>query len=319
MLIAAWLMTTWPGHDEKTSKDSKAIQTSTSFLWPSASGTPREVREAGLQSRRSLLGGLLMGLSNGMPEPAAARIVTIGLPCACCQKDWCATSCIDQRDGEETVCNCHDFLGDMQSSEQLLPSGGLYKLPREASKARLDAVAAGLGEERWAEKLDWKEARLLKWHVEDGSHLKVKPSTIDNAGDGLFTTVPLEKYTVLPPYQGHALSLAEFRQMRGTKEMDYVWCPLREASLFNFTDDQLMAAEKAGAATTFCIDGRGKADENPTRFINAARSKEQCKKVNVKICEFGDVAYFRTTADIKKGAELITDYGSEYWEDFEGC
>jgi hypothetical protein len=73
----------------------------------------------------------------------------------------------------------------------------------------------------------------------------------------------------------------------------------------------------------------------------------QCKKVNVKICEFGDVAYFRrtiwnhafcllklkissacwiangskgsngcrTTKDVKRGAELITDYGSEYWED----
>ena len=59
----------------------------------------------------------------------------------------------------------------------------------------------------------------------------------------------------------------------------------------------------------------------------------QCKKVNVQICEFGDVAYFRhptlglmgvechehhafrTTADVKKGAELITDYGKEYWEE----
>ena len=55
--------------------------------------------------------------------------------------------------------------------------------------------------------------------------------------------------------------------------------------------------------------------------------------MNVQICEFGDVAYFRhipvllypcgkkdaevarTTKDIKKGTELITDYGSEYWED----
>ncbi|CAK9042674.1 unnamed protein product [Durusdinium trenchii] len=48
----------------------------------------------------------------------------------------------------------------------------------------------------------------------------------------------------------------------------------------------------------------------------------QCKKVNVKICEFGDVAYFRTfktTKEVRKGGELITDYGSQYWEDFEGC
>ena len=86
--------------------------------------------------------------------------------------------------------------------------------------------------------------------------------------------------------------------MRGTKDMDYVWCPLREEGLFNFTDDQLMAvgqipflcflglsfstclesrpqAEKAGAATTFCVDGREAADKNPTRYINAARTQEQ--------------------------------------------
>ena len=53
----------------------------------------------------------------------------------------------------------------------------------------------------------------------------------------------------------------------------------------------------------------------------------------MQICEFGDVAYFRqvrgyrsqgewrhflrvrTTKDVKKGSELITDYGSAYWED----
>lgn len=123
----------------------------------------------------------------------------------------------------------------------------------------------------------------------------------------------------MPPYQGKALSVAEFRKARGTSAMDYVWCPLREEGLFNFTDEQLVAAEKAGAATTFCIDGRETPETNPVRFINAARSQEQCKKVNVKICEFGDVAYFRLTKDVKRGAELITDYGSEYWEDFEGC
>eukprot|EP00438_Fugacium_kawagutii_P029891 Skav200708 [mRNA] locus=scaffold2650:62380:63053:- [translate_table: standard] len=161
--------------------------------------------------------------------------------------------------------------------------------------------------------------------------------------------------------------------MRGTNEMDYVWCPLREEALFNFTDEQLVKArsqrsfqkeaEKAGAANTFCIDGREAAEKNPTRYINAARTPEslgsacaaccenaacisllrqrkprQCKKVNTQICEFGDVAYFRlrvdsfleathvashvslsrTTKDIKRGAELVTDYGSEYWEDREG-
>ena len=33
-------------------------------------------------------------------------------------------------------------------------------------------------------------------------------------------------------------------------------------------------AEEAGAATTFCVDGREKAEKNPVRFINAARTPE---------------------------------------------
>ena len=36
----------------------------------------------------------------------------------------------------------------------------------------------------------------------------------------------------------------------------------------------LSQAEEAGAATTFCVDGRVAVEKNPVRFINAARSKE---------------------------------------------
>ena len=96
-----------------------------------------------------------------------------------------------------------------------------------------------------------------------------------------------------------------------------------------------------------CRSGNWQAYAILTTYFLAPR---QCKKVNVKICEFGDVAYFRrtiwnhafcllkltissacwvakgskgsngcdcrrTTKDVKRGAELITDYGSEYWED----
>jgi len=276
-------------------------------------------------TRRSLLSGALFGsmsltASVVDPDPAQARLKIVGLPCECCERDWCATSCIDMAYNRETKCNCHDFLSDLQSSEQYVVSGGLYKLPADAARARLESIEAGQGEEGWADHLGWKDANLLKWNAEDGKHLKIKPSNLgEGSGDGLFSTIALPKYTVFPPYQGKPLTLANFRKMRGTKDMDYVYCPLREEGLFNFTDEQLTIAEEAGAATTFCVDGRVAVEQNPVRFINAARTKEQCSKVNVKICEFGDVAYFRTTKDVKKGAELITDYGSEYWEDFEGC
>ena len=180
----------------------------------------------------------------------ATAQVTLGLPCRCCERDWCATSCVEASDGDleariqiegllktfsynwswsnqssnqssmakicqsngagfETKCNCHEFLSELVSSEQKVVSGGwflrcqnslngeksdigvkmnqskkslpipfmcflqvfaillwhilclsgqfaqgLYKLPSDASRARLDAMDAGLGEEGWASCLD---------------------------------------------------------------------------------------------------------------------------------------------------------------------
>ena len=42
--------------------------------------------------------------------------------------------------------------------------------------------------------------------------------------------------------------IGEFRTMRGTRDMDYVWCPLREDGLFNFTDDQLLSVLRSACA-----------------------------------------------------------------------
>ena len=126
-------------------------------------------QEPVLQSRRSLFAGItaMIAGSASLAGPAGARIVELGLPCACCERDWCATACVDGSSGEVTQCNCHEFLGELASANRPVVSGGLYKIPVDATKARLDAMDAGLGEQGWVSKLGWKEANLLKWNPED--------------------------------------------------------------------------------------------------------------------------------------------------------
>eukprot|EP00438_Fugacium_kawagutii_P029892 Skav200709 [mRNA] locus=scaffold2650:63845:66055:- [translate_table: standard] len=152
-----------------------------------------------LPSRRSLLTGDTEETS--FQKWSEKTKVTLGLPCRCCERDWCATSCF------ETKCNCYEFLSELVSSEQKVVSGGLYKLPSDASKARLDAMDAGLGEEAWASPLEHRRGRGCQLAVfavvsEDGSHLKVKPSSLSGAGDGLFATEALPANTVCPGKRG---------------------------------------------------------------------------------------------------------------------
>eukprot|EP00440_Ansanella_granifera_P008968 gb/GFBE01009719.1/.p1 GENE.gb/GFBE01009719.1/~~gb/GFBE01009719.1/.p1 ORF type:complete len:362 (+),score=39.74 gb/GFBE01009719.1/:1-1086(+) len=277
---------------------------------------------AGL-SRRDLFSGAIgllpAFLSAAGAQPAQAQII-IDEPCRCCEKDWCIQTCTEEDTGVATKCDCYEYLSELSSRRKSMKGGGKYILPRDAQRARLDSMDAGTGETGWADNLRWKSASLPLWIPEDGSGLTKQASTISaGAGDGLFAKKSLPKHTVLPPYQGAPLSVADIKRMRSTPAMDYVWCPMQEEPLLNLTDTQLQQVSDAGAATTFCIDGQQAVEKNPARFINAARKKEQCPKVNVEICEFGQVAYFRTTKAVPRGAELVTDYGPEYWEDFAGC
>ena len=54
-------------------------------------------------------------------------------------------------------------------------------------------------------------------------------------------------------------------------------------------------AEQAGAATTFCVDGRVAVEKNPVRYINAARTKEQLGRCELR----GGESYAPATNRVK--------------------
>ncbi|CAE8640649.1 unnamed protein product [Polarella glacialis] len=282
-------------------------------------------------SRRSLLqstGGLSLSLlpailGSWAPEPANAQILGAALfnPCRCCETDWCVTGCTEQKTGVTTPCDCHEYLEVKASTSN---SRSLNKkpwaVPRDASRARLDSVQQGKGEQYSAKDLLWEQTSLPRWRAENGSHLVVRASSFgEAAGKGLFASAALPKWSVLPPYLGKPMGTGDLLKVRATPAMDYVWCAASEEPLLNLTDAQLQAVTEAGAATTFCVDSAKVSQNNPTRFINGAKDLKQCNNINVEICEFGKVAYFRTTRAVPAGAELVTDYGPSYWDDFRGC
>jgi hypothetical protein len=120
--------------------------------------------------------------------------------------------------------------------------------------------------------------------------LKVKTSTIPNAGKGLFATVDISKNTKLGEYKGKQLSEQQFQR---TADTSYVW-------------------EVSARGKNVYVDARRRVANNPLRYVNGAIFKRQKKKVNVEMYQYGQKVFYRTTKKVPAGTELIIDYGDEY-------
>lgn len=211
--------------------------------------------------------------------------------CSCCEADWCG--CVDR------CIDCHAYL-----------KAKGYAVPADAQ----EAVAAA-GRSRWPKALGWRSARMPGWLPVAESDLEMGNSTLEGAGTGLFTRRALPQGTVMPPYQGLSLTYLESK-LGGP----YVWCPAGPGTeLMEYEDQGAVKESGKGRKMSYCVDAEPAAEGNPSRFINAAGSKAECKAVNVEICEIGQVMYYRTTKPVPPGGELVTDYGSNYWEDLESC
>eukprot|EP00434_Breviolum_minutum_P026205 symbB.v1.2.023166.t1/scaffold2071.1/size90608/5 len=119
---------------------------------------------------------------------------------------------------------------------------------------------------------------------------------------------------------GQLLTYREVGLREFSEGMEYTWCPLKNGfAMLKMSQEELMLGPQADEMA-FCVDSKEFTDrnENPGRYVNGAKTKEQCELVNVKMCELGRVMYFRTTKAVAAGSELITNYGGSYW-DFEGC
>mmetsp|Transcript_59658 Transcript_59658/g.185097 ORF Transcript_59658/g.185097 Transcript_59658/m.185097 type:complete len:248 (-) Transcript_59658:79-822(-) len=218
----------------------------------------------------------------GQAEPAAED-------CSCCEQDWC---------GCEGCVDCHAYL----------------KAKGNAVPLDAPAAYAAAGRTAWWEALDWRAAKMPRWRPVKDEYLEARNSTLEDAGVGLFATVSLPAGAVMPPYKGSILTYAESK--RGGPS---VWCPAGPgAKLLGMDSDTAMSGPEANDLS-YCVNGAAAVENNPSPLINSAATKEECELVNVEICEIGQVMYYRTTKPVPKGVELVTEYGSNYWEDLESC
>lgn len=213
----------------------------------------------------------------------------------CCARDWCGCG------SGPSTCDCHAVLKKKG-----------YRVPLDASEAH-DAA----GKVRWPEKLSWQSADVVGWRPIKDAEVEVKSSLFPNAGDGLFATQSLPKGSLLP-YIGEFLTFAEIGDKIGTPKKDYVWCPEGSAKRIRNMNKTDFAKPEA-QELAYCVDSKTPLQGNPGRFVNAAAQKDQCGAIDVEMCEFGKVMYFRTTKALPAGTELVTQYGPRYWKGFAGC
>lgn len=117
---------------------------------------------------------------------------------------------------------------------------------------------------------------------------KIKQSKLPYAGKGCFAAQHIKKGVVLGEYKGKILTE---KQRNKLKNDDYIW------ELKN----------------NLYLDARTHLKNNPMRYVNGCMGLCQCKHENVTAIEKNKKLYYKSIKPIKKGEELIIDYGDEYF------
>lgn len=125
----------------------------------------------------------------------------------------------------------------------------------------------------------------LAWIATYG--VRVAPSTIVGAGNGVFAVVALPAKRVLGWYRGVLLTQAQFDALYGTAHPTYV----------------------LEVGTGKFVDAVDPAHRNWTAMVNDARGTG--RRPN---CVFTAAGSLKTTRPIKAGEELFISYGAGYWE-----
>lgn len=121
-------------------------------------------------------------------------------------------------------------------------------------------------------------------------NFRLGKSTINGAGLGIFTKVDLPKGAYLSTYKGKELTPKEYYQ--SPKELDYVWEILD-------TNGKPLKYIDAGVIR----------NSNFLRYINHPLNK---KMQNVRAVQVGENIIYETSKRVKKGDELLVNYGPQY-------
>lgn len=124
--------------------------------------------------------------------------------------------------------------------------------------------------------------------------VEIKKSSIRNAGNGVFATVPIPSGVVMDEYKGKKISVDNF-------------------DIDNNNNSYIFAIQGVRGNIIHFVDAEDPKKSNWTRFVNGARTPAQRKKINVKFKQYGKKMYLETLRDLSPGEEMICDYGPMYW------
>ena len=132
-------------------------------------------------------------------------------------------------------------------------------------------------------KLRTARSKLCWVHLRQKKGLRVKKSSVH--GFGLFAARKMKKNTIIGPYAGEKVSLADIRKRYGKKRADYALCHGQK-----------------------CVDARY-SNASAARFANSA-SGQKGKRNNAKLTTRFNL---KSTKAIPKGREILTSYGRSYF------
>ena len=125
----------------------------------------------------------------------------------------------------------------------------------------------------------------------------IKKSSLKGAGKGAFARKDIATKTKLGEYSGRLIDKEAFDKLKDT--------------LYTFE----VTKKFEGRYYLFYIDASDPKHSSLLRYVNGALGKKQKKLVNVESYQYAEKIYYRACRDIKKGEELIIDYGDNYWDE----
>lgn len=149
--------------------------------------------------------------------------------------------------------------------------------------------------------------------LNSSSCLEVRKSALSGAGDGCFALCDIPNGTLLGEYKGKTFMTSGKVPNDGA----YTWkVPACDDSLTVLTRQDVAAWATCGNRNGFVyVDAADLSDHkfNPLRYVNGAWSKEQRMGVNVDAVINDRRVYYFASKSVSKGAELVIDYGPQYW------
>ena len=135
-----------------------------------------------------------------------------------------------------------------------------------------------------------KKKTVGRKYLQRGVDIEIKQSGIKGAGKGVFALRDIKRGEVLNFYKGKKITGRQYERMRG--DSDYAFS-------VNCRGKEIL------------YDAQKVRDGNWTRYMNHASSIR--KGENVEPYYYSCKVWFRTIRPIKKGTELLFDYGDDYW------